>query len=87
MQEVLLAVKTFIADNFLFGQAPNFSDDDSFLENGLIDSMGILALVEFVTQSYGITVADEEILPENWDSVNRIAQFVKQKLAVHAAAN
>ena len=80
MGEVEQVVRTFINDNFLFGQAGSFSDTDSFLDNGLIDSMGILTLVEFVSEQYQISVADEEILPENWDSVARIASFVESKL-------
>jgi acyl carrier protein len=74
-----LEVRSFITDNFLFGQSGNFSDEDSFLENGLIDSMGILTLVDFVSEKYQISVADEEILPDNWDSVLRIANFVQSK--------
>lgn len=77
--EVEQVVRTFIIDNFLFGQDGQFSNNDSFLDNGLIDSMGILTLVEFITERYNFAVADEEILPENWDSVSRIAHFVAKK--------
>lgn len=80
MGEVEQDVRNFIIDNFLFGQEGQFSDSDSFLDNGLIDSMGILTLVEFVAERYHIIVADEEILPENWDSVSRIVRFVNSKL-------
>ena len=72
-------VRRFIVDNFLFGQAREFSDSDSFLEHGLIDSMGILTLLEFVSEQFDIRVADEEIVPENWDSLDRIATFVDSK--------
>jgi len=75
-------VRTFIIDNFLFGDnSSQFSDSDSFLENGLIDSMGILMLVEFVKEKYAISVEDEAIIPENWDSVDRVARFVEGKLS------
>lgn len=80
LTQVKLEVRSFITDNFLFGQGGNFSDGDSFLENGLIDSMGILTLVDFVSEKYKISVADEEILPENWDSVVRIANYVQSKV-------
>lgn len=80
MHEVEQVVRNFIIDNFLFGQDGKLTNDTSFLDNGLIDSMGILTLVEFIAERYKISVADEEILPENWDSVTRIARFVGTKL-------
>jgi len=74
-------VRSFVVDNFVFGQADEtFSNTDSFLEKGLIDSMGILTLVEFVREKYSLLVEDEELVPENWDSVQRIADFVERKL-------
>jgi acyl carrier protein len=74
-------IREFVIDNFLFGQSDeSFSDSDSFLEKGLIDSMGILSLVEFVRGKYLIAIQDEELVPENWDSVQRIARFVQRKL-------
>jgi acyl carrier protein len=74
-------IRDFVIDNFLFGESSDtFSDTDSFLEKGLIDSMGILTLVEFVRDKYVISIQDEELIPENWDSVQRIADFVENKL-------
>lgn len=74
-------VRQFVIDNLLFGEgAETFSDDDSFLEKGLVDSTGMLTLVEFVAETFGVSVDDDEIVPENWDSVNRIAKFVKAKV-------
>ena len=58
------------------------SNEDSFLEKGLVDSMGILTLAVFVQEKYAITVADEDLVPENWDSVKRIAGFVQGKSSV-----
>ena len=77
--QVKSIVRTFVIDNFLFGQGREFSDSDSFLEHGLIDSMGILTLLEFVSEHFDIRVADDEIVPENWDSLDRIATFVNSK--------
>ncbi len=74
-------LRSFVIDNFLFGQAEEtLSNRDSFLEKGLIDSMGILTLVEFVRDKYSFVVEDEELVPENWDSVQRIVTFVERKL-------
>ncbi len=81
MLETSQEIRGFVIDNFLFGEADErFSNDDSFLENGLVDSMGILTLVEFVKEKYAISIEDEEIVPDNWDSVHRIAAFVQTKL-------
>lgn len=80
-------LRIFVIDNFLFGQAGDFSNNDSFLENGLIDSMGILTLTEFVKEKYAIVIEDEELVPENWDSVHRIAQFVESKLRSKTSAS
>ena len=74
-------LRRFVLDNFLFGQAADsFSDEDSFLDKGLIDSIGVLTLVDFVREKYAIEIKDEELVPENWDSVRRVASFVKAKL-------
>jgi acyl carrier protein len=81
MEDIAQKVRVFVVDNLLFGQGDDrFSNDDSFLENGLIDSVGILTLVEFVRETYAISIQDEELVPENWDSVHRIAAFVQTKL-------
>ena len=74
-------LRRFIIDNFLFGvEDSQFSDDDSFLEKGLIDSTGVLELVGFVEEQYGIRFQDDEITPENLDSVNKLIQFLNKKL-------
>jgi acyl carrier protein len=73
-------IRNFIVANFLFGQdGDGFTDDQSFLESGIIDSTGLLELVSFVEQQYGISVADRELVPENLDSLRNIAQFVVAK--------
>ena len=73
-------IKAFIIENFLFGQeGRGFSDDESFLENGIIDSTGLLELVAFVEERYGITIADRELLPENLDSLQNITAFIARK--------
>ena len=82
MQEVAQEIRSFVVDNFLFGEGDGrFSNQDSFLDKGLIDSMGILTLVEFVKEKYAIPVEDEDLIPDNWDSVQRIASFVQSRLA------
>jgi acyl carrier protein len=74
-------IKDFVVTNFLFGQlGAGLADDQSFLESGVIDSTGVLELVAFLEQRYGIAVADRELLPENLDSVQNVSRFVARKL-------
>lgn len=82
MPEIAKEIRAFVVDNFLFGEENKlFSNQDSFLDNGLIDSMGILTLVEFVKDKYFIAIADEELVPEHFDSVERISLFIQGKLS------
>ena len=74
------AITTFIVDNFLFGNAADApSPATSFMETGLIDSTGVLELVAFVESTYSIKVGDDELVPENLDSVSNLAAFVAKK--------
>ena len=76
------SVRKFVEDNFLYrAGVKSFSDDTSFLATGLIDSTGILELVLFVETTFGIKVADEEMLPENLDSVAQLCAYVRRKVA------
>jgi len=77
-------LRKFIVDNFLFGQNVAFSDDDSLQERDIIDSTGVLELVAFLEDTYQVKVADNELLPENLDSLNRLAGFVERKLRAAA---
>ena len=76
-------IKTFIIDNFLFGDtAYDLQDDASLIENEIIDSTGVLELVAFIEEQFGFVLADADIVPANLDSVARITTFV----ASHAGA-
>ena len=75
-------IRSYILENFLFtNSADAFADSDSFLERGIIDSTGVLELIYFVEEQFGIKVADKEMVPGNFDSVNNIAAFVQSKQA------
>lgn len=77
VSEVERAVTSFIVENFLFGNAADApARDASFMETGLIDSTGILELVAHLEATYGISVGDDQLVPENLDSVASIAAFV-----------
>ena len=74
-------IRQFIIDNFLFGEASNgLKATDSFLENGIIDSTGVLELVSFLEETFGIEVADEELIPENLDSISNVVQYLQKKM-------
>ncbi len=72
-------IRTFVVDNYLFGEESKLNDDDSFMETGIIDSTGILELVRFLESTYGIKVKDEELIPDNLDSVSKIVSFILVK--------
>lgn len=74
-------IRRYILENFLFtDDEARLRDDASFLEEGIVDSTGVLELVMFVEETFGIEVADEEILPENFDSVERLTRYVEAKI-------
>jgi len=79
------AVREFVVENFLFGDGVNLKDDTSFLESGIIDSTGILELITFLEETYGIQIEDEELVPENMDSLQNVARFVARKVGVSRA--
>jgi acyl carrier protein len=77
--EIKEKVKTFIRESFLFDNAAQLEDGDSLLEKGIIDSTGVLELVLYLEEEFGIKIEDEEIIPENLDSVINIETLVKRK--------
>ncbi len=74
-------IRDFIVQYFLYGEDDNFSDDVSFLEKGIIDSTGILELVAFAEDKFGIEVKDEELIPENFDSLAKLTWYVTEKMS------
>jgi len=72
-------IRYYIVENFLFG-SNGLDDKDSFLEHGVVDSTGVLELLLFAEETFGITVDDQEILPENFDSISNLAGYVTRKL-------
>ena len=73
-------VKTYIIENFLLGNVSDaLTDDDSFLEKGIIDSTGILELVSFVQETFNIKIDDMELVPDNLDSLNNLEAFITKK--------
>jgi acyl carrier protein len=81
MNEMKEKIRVFIVENFLFGKANGLGDDSSFLDEGIIDSTGILELVSFLEEQYDIRVEDEELVPENLDSINNVVAYLESKTA------
>ena len=74
-------IRNYIAQNILFsGDHYPYPDEASFLDEGIVDSMNVLELVTFVEDRFGIRVADQEIIPDNVDSVSRLGIYVRWKL-------
>jgi acyl carrier protein len=81
------AVREFLTDNFpLSGDASELDRDESLIGAGVIDSTGVLEVIGFVEERYEIQIADEEVLPENLDSIAAIGRFVSGKLGAADAA-
>lgn len=72
-------IRAYVAENFLFGDATQLGANDSFLDKGIIDSTGILEIVMFLEEEFGVKVADSEMLPENLDSIGNIVRFIESK--------
>lgn len=73
-------IRNFIVENFLYGQDNGLGDDVSFLQKGLMDSTGILELLSFIEEKYGISIDDEELIPDNFDSLNKLSAFITKKM-------
>jgi acyl carrier protein len=89
MNELATQLRQYIDQNFLFGVSTTYSDDDSFMDNSIIDSTGVLELIAHLESNYGLKVRDEDLVPENLDSINGLVRFVvrKQTNQPVAAAN
>jgi acyl carrier protein len=77
-------IRAFVVANFYVADAAALKDTDSLLDGGIIDSTGALEVIAFIEETFGIRVEDAEMLPENLDSVQRIADFVARKQAAGA---
>jgi acyl carrier protein len=78
-------IRNYILENFLFSDnTEQLPYDASFLEEGVVDSTGVLELVMFVEETFSVTVEDEEIVPDNFDSVKQLAYYVRLKVGAMA---
>lgn len=79
MSDVANTIKAYIVDNFLFGDEFGLSDSASFLDAGIIDSTGILELIAFIEGAFNLKIHDEELIPENLDSIANLQAFISRK--------
>ena len=79
-------IRRYIVEQFLFGQDADLTDSSSFLDKGILDSTGVLELVAHLESTYGIKVSDDELLPDNLDSIDAICAFIDRKTRKAAPA-
>ena len=73
-------IRAFVIDTFLFGEGGDaLGDEDSLLAQGIIDSTGVLELAQYLEETFEVKVADEELVPENFDSIANLATFVRRR--------
>jgi acyl carrier protein len=78
--EITARVRAFIVENFLFGdESRQFAGTDSFVQKGILDSTGILELIQFVESEFDVAVGDGETVPENLDSLAAVTAFIQRK--------
>jgi acyl carrier protein len=79
--EIEAQIRKYVAQNLLFSDDGfGYDDDDSFLQEGIVDSVGVLELVLFVEETFGAAVDDQEITPDNFDSVTKLANYIRSKV-------
>ena len=81
MPQLNQELRDFIVENFLFGEPSELAEEDSLLSKGIMDSTGVLELIAFLEERYGISVDDEDTVPENLDSIANLCRFVSGKQA------
>ena len=79
LESIKIQTRQFVVKNFLFGQDNGLTDEASFLDQGIIDSTGVLELVAHLESTYGFKVDDAELTPDNLDSVLAVGEFVLRK--------
>jgi len=80
MADFIGVVRDFVIENFLYGDAGQIDNDTSFLESGIVDSTGMLELVSFLEERFGIQVNDDELVPENLNSLSSITGYLRRKI-------
>jgi acyl carrier protein len=81
MVDVKSVVREFIKNNFLYAtDIDSLKDDDSFTQKGIIDSTGVLELIDFIEENFNIVVENDEVVPDNLDSLQRMDRYIRSKM-------
>lgn len=80
-RDIKQAVRSYVEQNFLVGSETRIGDADSLLQMQIVDSTGFLELVNFIESNFGVKVGDDEMVPENLETIDNIDEFVRRKLA------
>ena len=81
VESIEATIRHFVVSNFLFGRGGDgLTNHDSFIARGIIDSTGVLELSLFIEQTFQTPIADDELIPDNFDSIHCLAQYVRRKL-------
>ncbi len=86
MNQITETVRQFIVENFLFGNDSELADNTSFMDEGIIDSTGVLELVTFIEETFLISIEDNELITENLDSIQNVVTFIMRKTQKTEAA-
>ena len=86
MDDIAQQLRQFITENFLFGAEVAFTDDDSLIGAGIVDSTGVLELIAHLEGEYDIALDDTELVPENLDSISNLVRFIDAKRAAVAVS-
>ena len=86
MSQSVDRIRAFIMDKFPLARKKPIAAEDDLLESGIIDSLGILDLVSFLEQEFGIVVADDELVPEHFQSIDCLTRFVEHKVTEATAS-
>ena len=79
--EIEAKIRDYIAQNLIFSDnGYQYPDDASFLEEGIVDSVGVLELVSFIEDNFKVKVSDQDIVPDNFDSVSKLAAYIRRKI-------
>jgi acyl carrier protein len=79
LEEITSQIRTFVLNHFPLTRQRSIQNGDPLLDSGIVDSLGILELVDFLEHTFGMTISDEDLIPENFHSIQSIALFVKHK--------
>jgi len=81
VQDIIAEVRAFLKQNFMLEEAVSIEEGTSFMDNHILDSTGFIELITFIEERYGVKVEDEEMVPENFDSLRNIRGYVERKRA------